>query len=497
MSTVMDEGTVRTTAGAVRGKTRRGVQVFRGIPFAAPPVGPLRFKPPAPVPAWDGVRDATHAGPWAPQLPSPLEKMLGAPPPKWDEAGCLTLNVTTPAADGARRPVMFWIHGGAFVNGAGSTPIYDGTKFAEHGDVVVVTVNYRLGAFGFLHLDDVLGADFAGSGNLGLLDQVAALEWVRDNIEAFGGDPDAVTVFGESAGAMSIGALLGMPRAQGRFHRAILQSGSPAFAARAGAATSVARDLLELAGVGTAAELESVPAERILEAQGKLMARGGRLELPFQPTVDGDVLPDVPLRTIASGATGDVPTVIGTTADEMRLFLGLDLGVGQIDDDQLLKQMKGVFGGKAATVVEGYRANRAGCTSGDLRTAISTDRVFRIPAIRLAEAQVRLGRPTYMYLFTWPSPVMDGKLKSCHALELPFMWDALDTPGLSMLTGDGPERQAIADEMHARWIAFGRTGDPGWPAYDLDRRATQVFDVDSSVVDDPQGAERALWDGAG
>jgi para-nitrobenzyl esterase len=495
MSTVMNEGTVRTTAGEVRGKAKRGVQVFRGIPFAAPPVGPLRFKPPAPVPAWDGVLDTTHAGPWAPQLPSPLEKMLGAPPPRWDEAGCLTLNVTTPAADGSRRPVMFWIHGGAFVNGAGSSPIYDGTKFAEHGDVVIVTVNYRLGAFGFLHLDDVLGADFAGSGNLGILDQVAALEWVRDNIEAFGGNPDDVTIFGESAGGMSVGTLLGMPKAQGLFHRAIVQSGSASFAARADAATSVARDLLELAGVTTAAELASVPAEQILEAQGKLMARGDRLELPFQPTVDGDVLPDVPLKTIASGATGDVPTLIGTTADEMTLFLGLNLGVGQIDDEQLLKQMRGFFGDNAAAVVDAYRANRAGCTSADLLTAISTDRVFRIPAIRLAETQARLGRPTYMYLFTWPSPVMDGKLKSCHALELPFMWDAIDTPGLAMLTGDGPERQAIADEMHARWIAFGRTGDPGWPAYDLERRATQVFDVDCPVVDDPQGTERALWDG--
>ena len=207
--------TVRTTAGEVRGKTKRDVKVFRGIPFAAPPVGPLRFRPPAPAPAWDGALDATHAGPWAPQLPSPLEKMLGAPDPRWDEGRCLSLNVTTPATDGAGRPVMFWIHGGAFVNGAGSSPIYDGTKFAEQGDVVIVTVNYRLGAFGFLHLDDIFGAGLEGSGNLGLLDQVAALEWVRDNIAAFGGNPDDVTVFGESAGGMSIGALLGMPRARG------------------------------------------------------------------------------------------------------------------------------------------------------------------------------------------------------------------------------------------------------------------------------------------
>jgi para-nitrobenzyl esterase len=183
------ESVVATTGGKVRGTHRDGVHVFRGIPFAAPPVGELRFRPPGPVTSWEGELDARHAGPWAPQLPSPLESMVGAPPPRWDEGACLSLNVTTPGLDDARRPVMFWIHGGAFVNGAGSSPIYDGTRFATRGDVVVVTVNYRLGAFGFLHLEEILGAELAGSGNAGILDQVAALEWVRDNVEAFGGDP--------------------------------------------------------------------------------------------------------------------------------------------------------------------------------------------------------------------------------------------------------------------------------------------------------------------
>lgn len=497
MSKVMNEGAVATTAGEVRGKVRNDVHVFRGIPFAAPPVGKLRFRPPAPAIPWDGVLDATHAGPWAAQLPSPLEQMLGAPPPKWDEAKCLTLNVTTPALDGAKRPVMFWIHGGAFVNGAGSTPIYDGTKFVQHGDVVVVTVNYRLGAFGFLHLDDVFGEDFAGSGNAGVLDQVAALEWVRDNIEAFGGNPDDVTIFGESAGGMSIGTLMGMPGAEGLYHRAIVQSGSASFASPAEVATKTATAFLEQAGITTVEELESAPGDQLLAAQGALMARGARMDLQFQPVVDGKVLPDVPLATIASGKTGNVTTMIGTTADEMTLFLSLSLGVGAIDDAALNRQMHKFFGDRADEVIGRYTENREGAGAGDILTAISTDRVFRIPAIRLAEAQIAQGRPTHMYLFTWPSPVMDGKLKSCHALELPFMWDALDQPGLAMLTGDGPERQPIADVMHAAWIAFGRTGDPGWPAYDLERRATKRFDVTSEVLDDPQGDERALWDGVG
>ncbi len=488
------ETVAATTSGKVRGRLGDGVHRFRGIPFAAPPVGELRFRPPAPMTVWDDVFDATHAGPLAPQLESPLEKLLGAPPPQWDEARCLTLNVTTPGLDDKQRPVMFWIHGGAFVNGAGSAPIYDGTRFAQHGDVVTVTANYRLGAFGFLHLDDILGGEFAGSGNAGILDQVAALEWVRDNIASFGGNPEDVTIFGESAGGMSVGTLLGLPAAEGLYHRAIVQSGSSSFAARGAAATTTARELLEILAVTTGEELETVPADQILAAQGKLMARGARLDMPFQPVVDGDVLPELPLRTIASGATGNVPTMIGTTRDEMTLFLALELGVGELDGAALNRQMKRFFGDRTDEVIGRYTANRAGSSPADVLTAISTDRVFRIPAIRLAEAQADQGRPTYMYLFTWATPIMAGKLKSCHALELPFMWDALETPGLSMLTGDGPERQAIADTMHAAWIAFARTGDPGWPRYDRNRRATQRFDTTAEVLDDPMGDERALWE---
>jgi para-nitrobenzyl esterase len=403
--------------------------------------------------------------------------MLGAPPPRWDEATCLTLNVTTPGLDDARRPVMFWIHGGAFVNGAGSSPIYDGTRFADHGDVVVVTVNYRLGAFGFLHLEEILGSGLAGSGNVGILDQVAALEWVRDNIEAFGGDPDQVTIFGESAGGMSVGTLLGLPAADGLFARAIVQSGSASYATRPELATKVARDVLERAGVSTVDELRTVPAETLLQAQGKVLAGNARMELPFMPVVDGVGLPDLPLHTVRSGATGAVPTMIGTTRDEMTLFLSLDLRVGEIDAAGLHRQMAKVFGERSDEVISTYTANRPGGTLGDVLTAFSTDRAFRIPSIRLAEAQVANGRPTYMYLFTWATPVMGGKLGSCHALELPFMWDALDKPGLSQLTGDGPERQAIADAMHAAWIAFARTGDPGWPRYDPDRRATHWIGI--------------------
>jgi carboxylesterase type B len=296
---------------------------------------------------------------------------------------------------------------------------------------------------------------------------------------------------------MSIGTLLGMPRAEGLYHQAIVQSGSASLAVPAATATATARTVLELAAITTVDELEAAPADALLGAQAELMKRGARTDLMFQPVVDGDVLPALPLSTIASGATGSVTTMVGTTADEMTLFLALELGVGSMDAAALDRQMQKIFGDRAADVVAVYSGNRPDGNPGDLLTAISTDRVFRIPAIRLAEAQTRQGRPTYMYLFTWATPVMDGKLKSCHALELPFVFDAIDAPGLAMLTGDGPERQAIADAMHAAWIAFARTGDPGWPAYDLERRATKRFDVTTEVLDDPRGDERALWAGVG
>lgn len=487
----MTEPLATTTAGQVRGFTRDGIHVFRSIPYAAPPVGEHRFRPPVPTAPWHGVREATAFGPVAPQNTSILEAMLGGGEPEVDEADCLTLTVFTPAMDEKKRPVMFWIHGGAFVIGSGSTPLYDGTRFAAHGDVVVVSINYRLGALGFLHLDEIFGADFAGSGNAGILDQVCALEWVRDNIEAFGGDPDQVTIFGESAGGMSVGTLLGLPAAQGLFAQAIVQSGGGSFCHPSERGTEITRKFLAEIGVTTAAELEAAPIDAILAAQEATFNGNMRVELPFMPVVDGHVLPRRPVDAVADGL-GSVPTLIGTNLDEMTLFTAFDLGLGEIDLAVIQSELAERFGDRADAVLATYEADHAGAPPIDLMTAIATDRVFRIPAIRLAEAGVD-HRPTYMYLFTWASPAFGGKLKSGHALELPFVWDALDAPGLSMLTGDGPDRQAIADAMHAAWIRFARTGDPGWPQYDRDRRATQRFDTTREVLDDPMDAERVLW----
>ena len=493
----MTDSIVDTRTGKVRGWRRDGIHVFRGIPFAASPTGAHRFGAPVPPPAWTGVRDTLHAGPVAPQPPSPLETLFGSPEPAWDE-DCLSLNVWTPGTDDRRRPVMVWIHGGAFVNGSGSTPWYDGTGFAVHGDVVVVTINYRLGALGFLHLAPFGGERFAAAGNAGILDQVAALQWVRDNIEAFGGDPGQVTVFGESAGAMSVGTLLGLPAAQGLFHRAILQSGSASFVSSADRAADIAERMLAKLDLSASSvdKIEDLPTEQILDAQTALYQEEVRLNLPFQPVVDGVHLHRPPLDAIAAGEAGNVPIMIGTTAHEMTLFLVLDPTLAKVDEASLVRRAQRLFGDRADEIVRIYVENHGREPLGDALVALETDRLFRIPAVRLAEADLGAGRPVHMYLFAWETPAFGGVLRSCHALELPFVWDALDKGGVNVLTGEGPERHALARDMHQRWIAFARTGDPGWPGYDLDRRPVMVFDgSDDRVVDDPAGDERRLWDG--
>lgn len=484
------EPIVNTTSGPVRGLRRDGIAVYRSIPYAAPPIGARRFRPPVPVEPWTDLFEATTFGPVAAQLPSPLESMLGAPPPVCDEAQALTLSIFTPEPDTAKRPVMFWIHGGAFVNGSGASPIYDGRRFAQHGDVVVVSINYRLGAFGFLHLDEIFGPEFTGSGNAGVLDQVCALQWVRDNIESFGGDPARVTIFGQSAGGMSVGTLLGMPAAQGLFAQAIVQSGGSSFCLPSDRATETARTVLKEAGVETVADLESVSMDAILEGQTAIFAAGLRSDLPFQPVVDGIVLPSRPIDAVRAGL-GQVPTMIGTTKDEMTMFTALDLGTGTIDDSVITGVLAESFGDRGPEVEAAYRTLFSDSDATDRITAIATDRVFRTPALRLAEAAPM--RPTHMYLFSWESPVFDGKLKSCHALDLPFVWDAIDKPGLTMLTGDGPHRQVVADAMHHAWIAFARTGDPGWTPYEPEARWTQNFNTESELVSDPMREQRLLW----
>ncbi|MEU8620452.1 carboxylesterase/lipase family protein [Streptomyces sp. NPDC048623] len=489
---------VTTRHGSLRGTAEGGITAFKGIPYAAPPFGPDRFRLPRPATPWDGVRDARAYGPTVPKAPyaPPFDRLI----PEVDIPGedCLNLNVWTPGLGGS-LPVMVWLHGGAFSNGSGSVPGYDGSRFARDG-VVCVTVNYRLGADGFLHVSDDTPA------NLGLLDQIAALAWVRDNITAFGGDPGNVTVFGESAGAMSIGTLLAMPSAAGLFQRAILQSGAAHHALSPASARLVGRHLADLLGVeATAKAIATVPQGRLTEAQQQLRtaisadpdpARWGEAALnlmPFEPVVDGELLPAPPIERIAAGAGAGIDLLVGTNSDEFRLFLVPTGVIGHVNEP-MLHATAARYGLDADAAVAVYRAARPDASPGDLLAAIATDWFYRIPAIRLAEA--RTGQPgtTHLYEFAWQPPTFDGHLGACHATELPFVFDNLHDEAFTPLLGPEPPQQ-LADAMHAAWVSFATTGDPGWPAYDLQQRPTMRFDIVPEILTDPRAGERALWEG--
>lgn len=498
---------VRTRAGMVSGAVEGGAHVFRGVPFAAPPVGRNRFRAPQAVEPWRGVREAQNFGarPLQPETPAAMQAMVPDPSVTGDD--CLNLNIWTPAPDGARRPVMVWIPGGAFEVGSGAS--YDGSRFARDG-VVCVTINYRVGASGFIFFAP-------GEANFGLLDQVAALAWVRDNIAAFGGDPDNVTVFGESAGAMTIGALLAMPAARGLFRRAILESGGPSTVMTAATGVKTARALAAKLGVQPTREtMAAVPLDRFLAAQTALKDDiladpdperwGGEVVaslMPFHTVADGEVMPAAPIARIAAGASADVDVICGSNTDDWKLFVvanGL-LGVS----DEIVSGPVATHGFKSlaaygldpAKALAVYRATSPRASAADVLAAVETDWWCRMPAIRLAEARLNATGATYMYEFAWPSPVGGGLMGACHALEIPFVFDTLDKGAQQMvgpLLGEAPP-QALADAMHKAWVAFAATGDPGWPRYDAPRRATMRFDTASRVVDDPRAWERALWDG--
>jgi len=507
------EPVIETSAGRVRGREAGGVRVFRGIPFAAPPVGALRFRPPAPVAPWAGVRDALEPAPAAPQIGGLVATLLGMASGETSE-DCLTLDVWAPAEPGEGRPVLVWIHGGSFTFGAGSQPVYDAAQLARRGDVVVVNLHYRLGALGWLALP-VLEREEGGSlGNAGLLDQIAALRFVRENARAFGGDPERVTVFGESAGAMCIGALLAAPEARGLFRGAILQSGAAHHAAPADRALEVSERLLAELGirVDDLAALRSLPVEQLLEAQAAVQAVGGLFHrgLPFQPTVDGRVLPRAPHEALAAGEGARVPLLVGTNLDEWKLFGLGDAKASALDDDALLRRCRrNLPDGHAERIVAGYRAARArrpahagpdALAPRELWFAIESDRNFRLPAIRLAESRHCHGGPVWKYLFTWASPAFDGAVGSCHALEIPFVFGLAGGDVVSGLVGDGEAARALSARMQDAWIGFARDGRPAasglpvWSPYDSVQRATMILGAECRVEHDPLGDERVLWD---
>jgi para-nitrobenzyl esterase len=490
---------VETRHGKLRGLREDGLTIFRGIPFAAPPVGSRRFGPPQPAAPWAGVRDATRFGPSAPQRPVPFDFLEGMDVGPTDE-DCLTLNIYTPGADGERRPVLVWIHGGAFTIGSGSQRMYDARPLAKRGGVVVVTVNYRLGALGFLPLEDEDAAP-----NAGLLDQAAALRFVRENVAAFGGDPANVTIFGESAGGMSVGCLLGMPGAAGLFDRAVPMSGAAHQVNAPDTAARVRADFCRELGVRERdlAALRAAPVDAILAAQARTEAGylGAPTRLGFRPSVDGRSLPKRPIETIRAGLSAEVPVLVGATRDEWKLFGLMDPGAFDLDADGLLRRVEARAPGHGARLVDAYRGARPGAPPGELFFAIESDRLFRIPAVRLAEAQSAHQERTFAYLFTWESPMLGGRLGACHGIDVPFVFGLIGTPGGEKFAGGGPAAHALADDAMGAWLAFARSGAPAhaglpdWPRFEGSRRATMLLGPRCEIAHDPQGAERAAWDG--
>ncbi|MFQ5696721.1 MAG: carboxylesterase/lipase family protein [Myxococcota bacterium] len=490
-----------TSLGRLEGRERGGTLLFAGIPYAAPPVGPLRFRPPEPHPGWAGVRDAQRFGPAAPQLPG--EGLTNRVPVRWDE-DCLTLNIATPSLDGPPRPVLVWIHGGGFRNGQGAIPWYDGSSFARRGDLVTVTLNYRLGALGFAHLAEIGDESLASSGLNGILDQLAALEWVREHIAAFGGDPERVTVAGESAGAMCVGTLLGCPRASGLFRGAIAQSGAAHHVLQREIAGGVTERLCGHLGARTLEALRAAPVERILDAQRAVekdllaearSANGSTLTMPFRPVLDGVLLPRSPLEMIRAGNAAPVALLAGTNHDETTLWES-----GPIDAARLTRIAARYFDDPEAAL-ETYRQARPGADARALRIALTTDHMFRIPAIRMLEAHEAGGGRSFMYWFTWPSRAFEGRLGATHALEIPFAFHTLDRAGVDVFLGPGPLPQELADRMHSAWIAFVHSGDPHveglpeWPPYRPSRRSVMELGAHVRLLEDPDPGPRALWDG--
>ena len=497
-TTAIEDVVVRTKAGDLRGTREDGLVVFRGVPYAAPPTGELRFAPPQAAAAWSGVRDAGRDGPVAPQTRSRLAHVMGDFQQPQSE-DCLTLNIWTPAADAARRPVLVWIHGGAYLSGAGSVPWYAGDQLAKNGDVVAVSINYRLGPLGFLYLPGISG------GNLGLLDQVAALGFVRDNIAAFGGDPDNVTVVGQSAGAASIAMLMTMPRARGLFRRAIMQSTPFGRITRAREdAERIGRRLLDVLGIKPedAAQLKTVPAANLIAAQGEL----ARLErkfasavAPFWPVVDGDIVPGEIAPALKAGAGAEVDTLIGTTREEMAAFYSIDPDIPKADKAAIDGVFASVFKSGHQRYYDEYRRLRAAATNNALLGDLMTDAMFLMGTLRLAEWRADQGRPVYLYQFDWQSP---AGFESCHCLEVPFVFNNpqawTDSP---MLKGASPAEMAgLAAAIQPAWIAFARTGKPDhprlphWPVYEREDRMTMRFDAVIGPVSDLAGlAWRTPW----
>ena len=503
----VDDVIATTDAGQLRGRREHGVSVFRGIPYGADTGGDNRFRPPQPVAPWTGMRDALQFGPSAVQLRAPVDPQRAADPLSDAQRvgeDCLVLNVWTPEATG-QRPVMVWFHGGGFTVGSASSPMYDGAELARREDVVVVSVNHRLGLLGFLQLEQLFGERYAGSGNAGILDLIAALQWVKRNIERFGGDPACVTVFGESGGGGKVSALLAAPASAGLFQRAIIQSGPPfqfpdVALSNATAAQVLAQ--LEIDPERGAARLHELPAKALLGAQVALGAGGGPSPggMAFAPVIDQRVLFDWPEPALARGASAEVPLLIGTNLDEARFMLMMNPRLRkappELSDEELIERVSPGCDAGAAGLVARYRALYPELSSFDLLLKLESEQ-FRVRSIRLAEHKLRAaGAPTFMYLFSFVTPRL-AKYGAYHGMEIPFVFGTL--PVVSHVAED-PDAAALCRRMQQSWVSFARSGRPvcdgvpAWARYTREERATMRIDRSWSLERDPLGRERMSWE---
>lgn len=499
-----------TSFGKIRGVDNNGIKTFKGIPYGASTSGANRFMPPAEPADWSGVRDALAYGPSAPQRepaaaprPPGMLTIAGENLPAEGE-DCLVLNIWTPAlapsgSGAGKRPVMFWCHGGGFATGSGSSPDTDGTNLARRGDVVVVSINHRLNVLGFANLSE-FSSDFAASGDAGMLDIVQALKWVRANIAQFGGDPNTVTIFGQSGGGRKVETLLAMPSAKGLFHRAIIESGAAVKVVDREAAVRNSAQLLAHLGIdkSNVRALQTLPVETIMTAYFAVVRENPGVDPSlggFSPTVDGKILPQHPFFPKASPVSADVPVMIGNTRTEMTLFSLNDPGAYSLNEADMRKRVADLLGSNAPAMIDLYRKTNPGASPSDIYFLIASDLRYATPTMLAAERRAALGKgPVFLYYFTWETPVLGGRLKSPHTMEIPFAFDNVKIS--ARMTGGGAEAMALADKVSDAWIAFARTGDPNtpklphWPAFDSKERATMVINNVSKVVNDPLREQR-------
>ena len=503
----MNDPVVEITSGKVRGLDLHDISAFKGIPYGASMAGYRRFRPPVPVAPWAGVRDALAVGPSSPQLMGPTGYPrapwmdlfgLSDPPDDNQSEDCLVLNVWTPGLDtGARRPVLFRIHGGGYAIGSGSWNWHDGTNLARRGDVVVVTVNHRLSPLGYLYLDELGGDEYAGSGNAGMLDLVLALEWVRDNVEAFGGDPENVMIFGESGGGMKVSTLLAMPAAAGLFHRAVVQSGPGLRAKSAGDASHYAIKFLDQLGIAPEQldRLRDLPTQQLLDANIALAGGNPQAAMTLQmPVVDGHTLPAHPGDALASGVSSSIPLLVGATRHEVTHFMVMEPGgLPDIDEAAMRARLGPALEDHLEPVIEAFRHANPDVTTTELCVLIQSQLMMGASSVQLAECKLAgSSSPVYMYMLEWRSPV-DARLGAPHGMCVPLTMDNC----WSAQWSDVPEARELAARMSQAWINFARDGDPNasdlpeWLPYTLEQRVMMIFDDPCHADDNPYAEEYA------